>query len=60
MCVECGFTENADLVGALNILATGHAVLACGVTVQQDRTVKHELAEGVRKSSREPVGIPAL
>ncbi|PPC90145.1 MAG: transposase, partial [Methylotenera sp.] len=34
--------------------------LACGVTVQQDRTVKHEPAEGIRKSSREPVGIPAL
>ncbi len=59
-CVECGYAENADLVGAINILAAGHAVLACGVTVQQDRTVKHEPAEGIRKSSREPVGIPAL
>ena len=29
-CVECGFEENADLVGAINILAAGHAVLACG------------------------------
>jgi len=59
-CVACGYAENADLVGAINILAAGHAVLACGVTVQQDRTVKHEPAEGIRKSSREPVGIPAL
>ena len=59
-CVECGYAENADLVGAINILAAGHAVLACGVTVQQDRTVKHEPAEVIRKSSREPVGIPAL
>lgn len=59
-CVVCGFAENADLVGAINILAAGHAVLACGVTVQQDRTVKHEPAEGIRKSSREPVGIPCL
>jgi len=32
-CVECGFTENADLVGAMNILAAGHAVLACGEAV---------------------------
>lgn len=30
-CVECGYTENADLVGALNVLARGHRVLACGV-----------------------------
>ena len=59
-CVECGYAENADLVGAINILAAGHAVLACGVTMQQGRTVKHEPTEGIRKSSREPVGIPAL
>ncbi len=44
-CVECGYAENADLVGAINILAAGHAVLACGVTVQQGRAVKHEPAE---------------
>ena len=25
-CVECGFEENAELVGAINILAAGHAV----------------------------------
>jgi putative transposase len=44
-CVVCGFAENADLVGAMNILAAGHAVLARGVTVQQDHTVKREPAE---------------
>jgi len=31
-CVECGFSENADLVGAINIKARGHRVLACGET----------------------------
>ncbi|WP_019896116.1 RNA-guided endonuclease InsQ/TnpB family protein [Hydrogenovibrio halophilus] len=30
-CTECGFKANADLVGALNVLARGHRVLACGV-----------------------------
>ena len=29
-CVKCGYTNNADHVGALNILALGHRVLACG------------------------------
>lgn len=29
-CAECGFEENADLVGAINVLRTGHARLACG------------------------------
>jgi len=28
---ECGFKANADFVGALNVLARGHRVLACGV-----------------------------
>ena len=29
-CVEYGYKENADLVGALNVLRAGHAQLACG------------------------------
>ena len=28
-CVECGFKENADVVGAINVLRAGHARLAC-------------------------------
>jgi putative transposase len=31
-CVECGFEENADLVGALNVLRAGHARFACEVS----------------------------
>ncbi|WP_320056472.1 transposase [Desulfuromonas thiophila] len=31
-CVECGFEENADLVGAINVLRAGHARFACGVS----------------------------
>jgi putative transposase len=30
-CLECGYTANADVNGARNILAAGHAVLACEV-----------------------------
>ena len=30
-CVQCGFAENADLVGAINLLRAGHARLACEV-----------------------------
>lgn len=35
-CVRCGYTNHADLVGALNILAAGHAerLNACGGVVQ--------------------------
>ncbi len=45
LCVDCGFEENADLVGAINILAAGHAVLACGGMVQSGRPAKQEPAE---------------
>jgi putative transposase len=31
-CVACGLQENADLVGALNVLRAGHARLACAET----------------------------
>ena len=47
-CVECGFEENADWVGAINILAAGHAVLACGGTVQSDLPAKQEPAEATQ------------
>jgi putative transposase len=31
-CVECGLIENADVVGAINILRAGHARFACEVS----------------------------
>ncbi|AOJ40986.1 cytosine methyltransferase [Burkholderia lata] len=46
-CVECSYEENADVVGALNILARGHRVAACGETVQSGRSVKQEPAEAI-------------
>jgi putative transposase len=36
-CVACGFTENADLVGAINILRAGHSRLACVVNDEVSR-----------------------
>ena len=33
ICVECGFSENADNVGAINVLAKGHVLLAGKSTV---------------------------
>jgi putative transposase len=29
-CVNCGNEQNADVVGAINVLARGHRVAACG------------------------------
>ena len=36
-CVECGFNQNADLVGAINVLRAGHARLACQVNGEVSR-----------------------
>lgn len=36
-CVACGFTENADLVGAINILRAGYDRLACEVNGHEHR-----------------------
>jgi len=50
-CVECGFEANADHVGAMNILAAGHAVLACGEAAEVRRSVKQEPAEATTQGS---------
>jgi putative transposase len=44
-CVECGFEENADLVGAINILRAGHARLACRDTSPEVGASAQEPAE---------------
>ena len=36
-CVECGFNENADMVGAINVLRAGHARIACQVNGEVNR-----------------------
>jgi putative transposase len=44
-CVDCGFAEHADLVGAINIKAAGLAVFACGEAAQSGASMKQEPAE---------------
>ena len=41
-CVVCNHEAHADINAANNILAAGHAVLACGETVQLGRSMKQE------------------
>lgn len=50
-CVECGYTEHADLVGAINVLRAGHARLACGETAQSGRSVKQEPTEAIQEAT---------
>lgn len=49
VCVDCGFEENADLVGAINVLRAGHAQLACQANgaVMPSATGTHRSGSGV-------------
>jgi putative transposase len=47
-CVDCGYENNADVVGAINVLARGHRVLACGEPVPSGRSMKQEPAEAIQ------------
>ena len=51
VCQVCGYTENADINGARNILAAGHAVLACGEMVQSGRPLKQEPTEMIQATA---------
>ncbi|MCB1689092.1 MAG: transposase, partial [Halioglobus sp.] len=52
-CVECGFEENADLVGAINVLRAGHALLACGEDVSRAKPAKARCAASVKQEPTE-------
>ncbi|QPT39387.1 transposase, IS605 OrfB family [Oligella ureolytica] len=60
-CMDCGFEENADVVGAINVLRAGHARLACAETSPVGkgvgpRTHRSESGDGRLNA----VGIPVL
>jgi putative transposase len=45
LCVDCGYQNHADVVGAINILERGYRLLARGELVQSDRSMKQEPTE---------------
>ena len=47
-CIKCAHAANADHVGAINVLAAGHAAIACGGMVQSGRPSKQEPAEATQ------------
>jgi putative transposase len=58
-CVQCGYEQNADVVGAMNVLARGHRVAACGEdgsgsgrrTRTKPASVKQEPTEVTRREA---------
>jgi putative transposase len=47
-CKQCKYENNADIVGAINILRAGHAQLACGEMVHLGHLMKQEPTEVVQ------------
>ncbi|MDP3840998.1 MAG: transposase [Oxalobacteraceae bacterium] len=45
LCVDCGYENHADVVGAINVLERGCRLLACGELVQSGRSKKQEPTE---------------
>lgn len=69
--VDCGYENNADVVGAINILARGHRVLACGEDVRRAKVARPKRANSKKQEPTEAtlvssnadesaVGIPSL
>ena len=58
-CVECGYENHADVVGAINVLERGHRLLACGDGAFS-ASMKQEPTEGVKPYGFPSVGIPRL
>jgi putative transposase len=54
-CVACGYTAHADVVAAQNILAAGHAVMACGGDVRPSRGARHETAPPAKQEPTEAI-----
>ncbi|PWW46766.1 RNA-guided endonuclease InsQ/TnpB family protein [Melaminivora alkalimesophila] len=52
-CVECGREGHADHIGAINILARGHRVAACGEDVSRARPARAKRAASVKQEPAE-------
>jgi putative transposase len=59
ICTACGHSANADVNAALNILAAGQAVSACGAGKAQAPVLKQEPPYGALERVH-PIGIPSL
>jgi putative transposase len=52
LCVDCGYENHADVVGAINVLERGYRLLACGERAQSGHSMKQEPIEAPGRSSR--------
>lgn len=58
-CVECGYENNADVVGAINVLRRGEAMLSCEGQDMADASVRRETAARIACRASGAVMPPA-
>ncbi|MBS7348672.1 MAG: transposase, partial [Comamonas sp.] len=57
-CVQCGHAENADVVGAINVLERGHRLLARGEDVSHAKPKTERLkAKRAASVKQEPAEV---
>ena len=57
VCVNCNFAENADVVGAINVLERGLRLFASGEDVRRQKVAKPRRAASMKQ---EPTEVTAL
>lgn len=58
-CVACGHTAHADTVGAINILARGHRVSACGEDIRHDKAAMPNRAASLKQEPTKGISCEA-
>ena len=53
VCVECGYENHADVVGAINVLERGHRLLAGGEDVSHARLARAKYIASVKQEPTE-------
>ena len=53
LCVACGYINNADVVGAINVLERGQRLLACGEDVRHAKVAKPKRAASMKQEPTE-------
>ena len=59
-CVQCGYQNHADVVGAMNVLERGLRLLACGEDVSRAKVARPKRAASVKQEPTEATSISTM
>ena len=56
-CVDCGYENHADVVGAINVLERGLRLFACGEDIRRQKVVKPRRAASMKQEPTEATAL---